>query len=100
MSLSAVGVLFWVAVAFCVVAQIAITRAAALDPKPVATEGDVPLPHRASEVAWALVPAVMLAMVLLLTWNQIRLSGEAARDLPPAAVPAGGGAHHGHAPAS
>lgn len=80
-----VGALFWVAVACCMLAQIAITAAAARKPHPADSEGDVPIPERAAEVAWSLVPAVMLALVLLLTWNAIRLS-DGGRPAPAAEI--------------
>ncbi len=77
-----VGALFWVAVACCILAQIAITAAAARQPHPADSEREVPMPERATEVAWSLIPAIMLALVLLLTWNAIRLS-DAGRSVPP-----------------
>ena len=66
-------VVFWIAVACCVVAQAAIIRAA------VRTRGDgdgaagatVPRPSRASELGWTLIPAAALAAVLALTWQAL-----------------------------
>jgi hypothetical protein len=81
MTVSVGGALFWSAVVCCLAAQIAITAAAARPPRPVEAEGDVPLPHRTAEVAWSLVPAVMLGLVLLLTWNALRL-GQAEPTAP------------------
>ncbi len=80
-----IGALFWVAVACCVVAQIAITAAALRQPHPADAECEVPMPERATEVAWSLIPAVMLALVLLLTWNAIRLV-DAGRAVPAAEI--------------
>ncbi len=74
---------FWIALVSVVVAQVAIVAAAARRPRVVHTDNAIPLPHRAAEVAWALMPAVMLALVLLLTWNAIRL-GQADRAPVPA----------------
>ena len=79
--------IFWVAVACCAIAQVAIVRSAARTASRSAhvhrdggQAAGVPRPHPAAEVAWTLVPAVMLALVLLVTWRALH-----ART-PPAAV--------------
>ncbi|HEX5437699.1 MAG TPA: hypothetical protein VFW98_11105 [Gemmatimonadaceae bacterium] len=69
---------FWLAVLCCVVAQVAITRSAFRTPGRAEGAGDVPLPHRVSEIAWTLIPAVGLALVLMVTWHVIHLP-----SLPP-----------------
>lgn len=62
------AVIFWAAVACCVVAQTAILRTAfARTPAP----GAVPAARRAMEAAWALLPALALAGVLLATWRRL-----------------------------
>lgn len=50
----------------------------------------LPAPHRAAEVAWSLIPAVMLALVLLLTWNVIRLQATGAAPTPAIVIEPGG----------
>jgi hypothetical protein len=60
MSLSPAGALFWIAVASCAVAQVAIIRSVVASPR-----------KRAIELAWAILPAFALAAVLLLTWRRL-----------------------------
>lgn len=60
-------VIFWLAVACCVVAQVAIVRGAARAGRVSGQGEDRAL--RRSELAWTLVPAAMLAAVLLFTWR-------------------------------
>jgi heme/copper-type cytochrome/quinol oxidase subunit 2 len=62
--------LFWAAVACCVVAQAAILRAALRAPA-ATVAARVPRPRRAAEVAWVLVPAIVLTLVLAFTWRAI-----------------------------
>ena len=62
---------FWVAVACCAIAQIAIIRSVLLV-KPIESPSEtVPIARRASEVAWAVLPAVMLALVFWATWRAV-----------------------------
>jgi heme/copper-type cytochrome/quinol oxidase subunit 2 len=65
-------IVFWLAVACCLVAYIAITRSA-LRASPPAEDASTSVPHprRAGEVAWTILPAVGLAFVLLITWHAI-----------------------------
>ena len=70
---SVAATIFWIAVACCAAAQIAIVcaviRAAQRQREPGAESA---LPGRAAEIAWALIPAAMLALVLVLTWHAVR----------------------------
>jgi hypothetical protein len=79
--------IFWVAVASCFVAQVAITRSALRAKRGVVRgDADVPHPPRLAETAWTLVPAVGLALVLLATWQVIhRPASDDATAVPPAA---------------
>jgi heme/copper-type cytochrome/quinol oxidase subunit 2 len=63
--------IFWIAVACCVVAQIAIVRSAVTGPIHGSTEGDVPQPRRGTEVLWTIVPAIGLALLLYFTWRAV-----------------------------
>ncbi len=70
---------FWVAAVACAVAQLAIVRSVLVARAPAANPGDEaprvapPSPaRRAGEVAWAVVPALALAGVLVLTWQAVR----------------------------
>ena len=67
------GAIFWIAVACCAAAQIAIVRAMVRPPQRRDEPGTPsPVRGRGSELAWALIPAVMLGLVLVLTWHAVR----------------------------
>jgi heme/copper-type cytochrome/quinol oxidase subunit 2 len=71
--------LFWLAVVSCVVAQGAIFRAV-LAPHPATAQNEpVPRPRTGAEVAWALIPALGLALVLVLTWRAMHSPGRVER---------------------
>jgi len=55
---------FWVAVFVCVAAHLAIVRSVLKAPS-----------RRFMEVAWAIVPAIVLAAVLVVTWRSMHVSG-------------------------
>jgi heme/copper-type cytochrome/quinol oxidase subunit 2 len=76
-----VDALFWLGVACCVVAQVFIVRAA-LKPSRADVQEGVPVPRRASEVAWTIIPGIVLAIVLVWTWRAIH----ASRTSPPRPV--------------
>jgi heme/copper-type cytochrome/quinol oxidase subunit 2 len=62
--------IFWIAAVACVVAEIAILRSTFAVRR--ADKSDfVPKASRASELAWAVIPAVALSVVLLATWQRI-----------------------------
>jgi heme/copper-type cytochrome/quinol oxidase subunit 2 len=64
--------IFWVAALACVVAQGAIVRSVLVARAPtLPAEARIVQPRRAVEVAWTLVPAVALALVLALTWRTL-----------------------------
>jgi hypothetical protein len=64
--------IFWVAVACCLAAQAAILRSVLAGGR-----GTPPSPRRAAEVAWAVVPALVLALVLAATWRALHPAGAA-----------------------
>ena len=71
-------VIFWFAAALCVVAEIAILRSmlrasrlATPDRSP-AVDAEVPRARPMSEVVWAVLPAIGLIVVLVLTRGAIR----------------------------
>jgi hypothetical protein len=55
--------LFWVAVCLCGVAHLAIIRSIVRS-----------VPRRRTEIAWAVIPAVALAAVLVMTWRTLYVS--------------------------
>jgi heme/copper-type cytochrome/quinol oxidase subunit 2 len=70
MNLSLAEAIFWIAALACVVAQIALLRSS------ISTKGEnrsnlVPASPRTSEVAWTILPALVLTVVLLATWRKI-----------------------------
>jgi heme/copper-type cytochrome/quinol oxidase subunit 2 len=74
MSNALADAIFWVAVASCTVAQVAILRSifnTAPQGAPAAAPG-APRIHRAMEIVWAILPAVALAGVLALTWRAMQ----------------------------
>jgi mannose/fructose/N-acetylgalactosamine-specific phosphotransferase system component IIC len=80
--------IFIVCVAIILVAQMFILRSALASPVVSQVDRRVPQPRRGAEVAWALLPAIGLALVLWLTWRETR-----AAIPPPPPMPAH--EHHG-----
>ena len=66
--------IFWVAVASCTIAQVAILRSIfTTAPRGAPTvSANAPRVHRAMEIVWAILPAVALAGILALTWRHMR----------------------------
>jgi heme/copper-type cytochrome/quinol oxidase subunit 2 len=61
--------IFWLAAACCVFAQAAIVRSA-LRARAQRPDGSAS-PSRPIEVAWTVVPGIVLALVLVLTWRAL-----------------------------
>lgn len=62
--------LFWIAAACCAVAQVALIHSAIRAPMAGSPESaSMRMPHRASEIAWTIVPAIALAVLLVFTWR-------------------------------
>ena len=64
-------VVFWTSVVLCVVAQFGILRSVFAPREAPPPRAGLPVPRRVAEVIWAVVPAVGLAALLLLTWRAI-----------------------------
>ena len=63
--------LFWIAAACCAIAQVALIVSAIRAPMTGSTESaSMRMPSRASEIAWTVVPAVGLAVLLVFTWRE------------------------------
>jgi heme/copper-type cytochrome/quinol oxidase subunit 2 len=77
--------IFWIAVACCFVAQVALLRSALVAPMVQPSDRNLPVPSRGREVAWTVVPAIGLAVLLWATWHRIR-DGEDRRPAAPAVV--------------
>ena len=68
---AAADLVFWVALACCAIAQIAIIRSV-LTVKPLESASEpMPVSRRATEVAWAVLPAVILGLVFWATWRAV-----------------------------
>src|SRR4051794_16581222 len=61
--------IFWLAVACCALAQAAIIRSA-FRARAQRPDGSAS-PSRPMEIAWTVVPALMLALVLVFTWRTL-----------------------------
>lgn len=61
--------LFWVAVAVCLVAQLAIVRSVASMRPADLRSAPTSRWRSAAEVVWVVLPAIGLAVVLWLTWR-------------------------------
>jgi hypothetical protein len=68
--------LFWLAAICCATAQFGIVRSALRATEhDGALHGDLRGSDRRAEMAWALIPAVALVIVLTLTWRVIHTGG-------------------------
>jgi heme/copper-type cytochrome/quinol oxidase subunit 2 len=77
MSFRFVDAVFWAAVGCCVIAQSAILYSVLRASPARRSEGSaasqpVSAAHRVAEVAWAVIPGIALAFVLLHTWRAMR----------------------------
>ena len=63
--------LFWSLAGCCAIAQLALIRSAIRAPMQGSTESaSMRMPRRASEIAWTIVPAIGLAVLLVFTWRE------------------------------
>jgi heme/copper-type cytochrome/quinol oxidase subunit 2 len=63
--------IFWIAAACCVVAELAILRSLLFGRAAEAGRPGAGRTKRATEIAWALLPAAGLLVVLYLTWRAV-----------------------------
>lgn len=63
--------IFWMAAALCIVAELFILRAAFAPPRDAGATAPVPQSPRGTEMIWAIVPAIILAMLLAATWRAV-----------------------------
>ena len=64
--------IFWIAAALCVVAELAILRAAFIPRSHASDTGAIPNSPRGAEMMWAVIPAIGLALLLGATWRAIQ----------------------------
>ena len=98
--------LFWVAVVVAAVAELAIVAATVRVSRPhgpvdvpAIAEGEtagLPSPRRGLEVLWAIIPALALAALFVLTWRSMSTPASTPHDATAdaAARPAGAGQDH------
>jgi heme/copper-type cytochrome/quinol oxidase subunit 2 len=72
MSFLIADVIFWIAVACCSVAQLAIIHSVIVSPARAAGSPPTSGVRRAGEIAWAVIPGIALAIVLLFTWRAMQ----------------------------
>jgi heme/copper-type cytochrome/quinol oxidase subunit 2 len=72
MSFLFADVIFWIAVACCSVAQLAIIHSVVVSPARAAGSAPASGARRAAEIAWAVIPGIALAAVLLFTWRAMQ----------------------------
>ena len=63
--------IFWIAAALCVIAELAILRAAFAPPADAGTSTSIPHSPRGTEMIWAIIPAIILALLLAATWRAV-----------------------------
>jgi heme/copper-type cytochrome/quinol oxidase subunit 2 len=68
--------IFWIAALACVVAEIAILRSTYVA-RGVERSSLVPASSRKGEVAWAIIPAIGLVVLLGSTWQKVQERSEA-----------------------
>jgi hypothetical protein len=87
---SVLSALFWIAAALCVVAQVYILRAVWRVVPSVTGSPSVPVPRRALEMAWAVLPALLMMGAFAGAWRLMHPATPTAPALstPPSAVSA------------
>ncbi|MEO8909664.1 MAG: hypothetical protein ABI408_05495 [Gemmatimonadaceae bacterium] len=63
--------IFWIAALACIVAEIAILRSTYAARK-VKKSALVPASSRGGEIAWAIIPAIALSVLLVATWQRVQ----------------------------
>jgi heme/copper-type cytochrome/quinol oxidase subunit 2 len=83
------GIIFWLSVASCVVAQVAIIRATSRVSRLTAGDAGAALPHprRWLEIVWVVLPAIALGVLLAVTWRTLDAPRTDAHVPPTARAP-------------
>jgi hypothetical protein len=74
MPFSTAEAIFWIAVACCAIAQLAILRSVLVSPVEVGEPVRSSVARRTAEIAWAVLPGIALAVVFVYTWRAIHES--------------------------
>lgn len=76
MPIRLVDTIFWIAVACCFVAQLAILRSVVISPARVAEPAAATSAgRRVAEIAWAVLPGFALALLFVFTWRAMHAAG-------------------------
>lgn len=89
-------IIFWIAALGCIVAELAILRSSFAETG-AHSSALVPVSSRRTELAWTIVPAIGLAVLLAFTWNEMKAASTHRQAVPGAAPGAPG---HVHTPSS
>lgn len=78
-----VDAIFWIAVACCLVAQVAIVRSSLVSPAQAPTSDDwgggrTSAARRGLEVCWAVIPGIALALLFIATWRAMHGASSSA----------------------
>lgn len=63
--------IFWIAAIACVIAEAAILRSTYVSRR-VEKSSLVPAARRSGEIAWAIIPALGLSVLLVFTWHKVQ----------------------------
>ena len=74
MSFPVADAIFWVAVACCSVAQLAIIRSVVISPARVPGSEPTSAGRRTGEIAWAILPGVALVVLFGFTWRAMHVA--------------------------
>ena len=66
--------IFWIAVACCLIAQVAIVRSVLVSPARVPDAAPTTTSRRVAEIAWAVIPGIALAVVFVYTWHAMHVA--------------------------
>lgn len=81
-----ISLVFWTAVAVCAVAQAFIVLGAIRARSPAGEDPTLPRSSRAVEIGWTIVPAIGLALLLIVTHRAVFGAGENDGSTPSSAV--------------
>ncbi len=67
--------IFWIAALACVMAEIAILRSTYFA-RGAEKSSLVPAASRGGEIAWAIIPALALVVLLVFTWQRVQMRSD------------------------
>lgn len=79
--MSVAVLVFGLCAACCAIAQVAIVLSVVRTRATAPADAGVPRPRLATEIAWAVLPALVLALLLTATWTRVRGSPTPTPDV-------------------